>query len=382
MVCSRCGRPIAPGATTCGACGAPGVAPLRSPGGWPVPPPTAGAAQAPAYAGFWLRFLAYVIDALVLGLVSAFASAFLGAVAGGVLGITGTAPDAIAAVGSLIGMLVGLLVYWLYFSIMESSGKQGTLGKMALGLAVTDGAGRPIGFGRASGRYFAKIVSAIPLGIGFLMAGFTGRKQALHDMIAGTLVVRRRESGVAVVVAAVAAVGVAVIFGVGILAAIAIPNFIRYQLRAKAAEATAGLTGLHAAELAHFGEKRAFVALELPAGGRPGAAKMAWTPEDLAAASALGWVVEGRSYFTYRVDVAATVDGRQAFAACAESDLDGDGTYAAVVLWQPVLDEAGKVVALPPAPPCAHAPALARSPLFELRDPVGKPVKVSPDEVF
>jgi uncharacterized RDD family membrane protein YckC len=75
---------------------------------------------------------------------------------------------------------------------MESSRHQGTLGKMALGLIVTDSQGRPIGFAHATGRYFAKIITGlIPLGIGYAMAGFTEKKQALHDMIAGCLVLRK-----------------------------------------------------------------------------------------------------------------------------------------------------------------------------------------------
>lgn len=73
---------------------------------------------------------------------------------------------------------------------MESSAKQATLGKMALGIVVTDLEGARIGFGRATGRYFAKILSGLILGIGFLMAAFTERKQGLHDIIAGTLVVK------------------------------------------------------------------------------------------------------------------------------------------------------------------------------------------------
>ena len=79
---------------------------------------------------------------------------------------------------------------WLYFALMESSSKQATLGKMALGIRVTDVNGNRIGFGRATGRHFAKILSGLILGIGFLMAAFTEKKQALHDMIAGTLVVK------------------------------------------------------------------------------------------------------------------------------------------------------------------------------------------------
>jgi uncharacterized RDD family membrane protein YckC len=82
------------------------------------------------------------------------------------------------------------VVSWLYSALMERSSKQATLGKMALGIRVTDLDGNRIGFGKATGRYFAKILSALILGIGFLMVAFTQRKQGLHDMLAGTLVMR------------------------------------------------------------------------------------------------------------------------------------------------------------------------------------------------
>jgi uncharacterized RDD family membrane protein YckC len=72
---------------------------------------------------------------------------------------------------------------------MESSSKQATLGKLALGIVVTDLNGNRISFGRATGRYFGKIVSGMIFAIGYIMAGFTEKKQALHDMIASCLVV-------------------------------------------------------------------------------------------------------------------------------------------------------------------------------------------------
>jgi uncharacterized RDD family membrane protein YckC len=74
---------------------------------------------------------------------------------------------------------------------MESSARQATLGKMALKLAVTDLEGERIGFGRATGRYFAKFLSWLTLLVGFFMAGFTQRKQGLHDILAKTLVISR-----------------------------------------------------------------------------------------------------------------------------------------------------------------------------------------------
>jgi uncharacterized RDD family membrane protein YckC len=89
-----------------------------------------------------------------------------------------------------IGPLIGFLGNWLYFSLMESSSSQGTLGKIACGLKVTDTRGRRISFGRATGRYFAKILSGLTLGIGYLMVGWTRQKRGLHDFVAGTLVVR------------------------------------------------------------------------------------------------------------------------------------------------------------------------------------------------
>ena len=123
-----------------------------------------------AYAGFWRRFGAYLIDAILL------------AVVGGILN---------AIVGRTLGNALGTLIFLGYFAYMESSPNQGTIGKMALGIKVTDLDGNPISFGRALGRNAAKFISAIILLIGFIMAAFTARKQALHDMIAGTLVVTK-----------------------------------------------------------------------------------------------------------------------------------------------------------------------------------------------
>ena len=123
------------------------------------------------YAGFWRRFVAWILDGLLLSLVTLpFTLQF----------------DARTSAGGTISTVVG----WLYFALMESSTKQATVGKMALGIFVTDLDGRRISFGRATGRYFAKILSALTLGIGFLMAGFTERKQALHDMVASCLVLK------------------------------------------------------------------------------------------------------------------------------------------------------------------------------------------------
>jgi uncharacterized RDD family membrane protein YckC len=77
---------------------------------------------------------------------------------------------------------------------MESSEWQATLGKKALGLVVTDMAGNRVSFGRSTGRHFGKMLTnLIPAFIGYIMAGFTDKKQALHDMLAGCLVLRRND---------------------------------------------------------------------------------------------------------------------------------------------------------------------------------------------
>jgi uncharacterized RDD family membrane protein YckC len=89
-------------------------------------------------------------------------------------------------------MAVFLILMWLYFAGMESSARQATFGKSVMSLRVTNYEGQRISFGHATGRFFSKIVSGlIPFAIGYIMAGFTEKKQALHDLIAGTLVLRK-----------------------------------------------------------------------------------------------------------------------------------------------------------------------------------------------
>jgi uncharacterized RDD family membrane protein YckC len=96
------------------------------------------------------------------------------------------------AIGIGVFILLAIVGNWLYYACFESSSWQATPGKKVLNISVTDLTGTRISFGRASGRFFAKFISRlIPLGIGFILAGITERKQALHDMIASTLVLRR-----------------------------------------------------------------------------------------------------------------------------------------------------------------------------------------------
>lgn len=152
----------------------------------------AGGPQAqPRYAGFWRRCLALLID-LVIVLLGCFVIGFLMVVllAIALLSTGSSAPGSDPTV-SLVALLILFVLTWLYFAGLESSPWQATVGKRATRLLVTDRLGRRLSFGRASGRFYAKALSAPPLLIGYLVAAFTPRKQALHDLIAGTLVVRR-----------------------------------------------------------------------------------------------------------------------------------------------------------------------------------------------
>ena len=151
------------------------------------------------YAGFWMRFVASIIDGVLLGIVNIIILVpFLGLVgltaAAGASDIESDSRGAglmIALLSTyIISMLAVAVAGWLYFALMESSARGATLGKMALGLRVVDLNGERIGFGRATGRYFGKLLSGLILGVGYIMAAFTQQKQALHDIIAGSLVIR------------------------------------------------------------------------------------------------------------------------------------------------------------------------------------------------
>lgn len=152
--CSNCGASVAPGTAFCANCGA-----------------HVSAMAGDIYAGFWMRFAAWIIDVIILGIV--------GAVLGLVLG---DGPEV-----SLLSILIGF-VYTVGFWVAEGA----TPGKMALGVRIVSDNGDPISPGQAIGRYFAQILSALILFIGFFMIGWTKKKQGLHDMLAGTVCIKTR----------------------------------------------------------------------------------------------------------------------------------------------------------------------------------------------
>jgi uncharacterized RDD family membrane protein YckC len=207
MFCSKCGSILAPGTAFCQVCGTAAPTSLAAPAIAPAGPLDPAAPVSPhwlppttrVYAGFWLRVVACLIDSLLLSAVlgAIFIPMFL-------LGGFGVAlrsmvenhqpdPAAIIAFASSIALFAGasVLAGWLYYAYFESSEWQGTVGKKVMNLVVSDLQGDRVTFGRASGRYFARFITKlIPLGIGFILAGITEKKQALHDMIASCLVLR------------------------------------------------------------------------------------------------------------------------------------------------------------------------------------------------
>jgi uncharacterized RDD family membrane protein YckC len=139
------------------------------------------------YAGFWRRFAAYMIDSIVIVFALSLVQQYLSYT----LQVIYRDWDVVLRMMNYTVGFLSLPLAWAYFSGMESSPLQATLGKLAVGIFVTDLQGQRVSFGRASGRFFGKILSAIILYIGFLMAGFTAKKQALHDLMSGCLVMTR-----------------------------------------------------------------------------------------------------------------------------------------------------------------------------------------------
>lgn len=203
MFCSKCGANVEQGKAFCSACGQP-VAGLSV--GRPDLAPAnlqPGAQPAVAYAGFWLRVVAAIIDGLIIGIPLApiFLLIFVGSFRN--LQDLQNMQDpstlwTILGPKILLVLIISSIASWLYWGLLESSAWQATLGKKAMGLSVTDLEGRRITFGRASLRFWAgRGVSCIPYlgGTYFLIdcicVAFTARKQAIHDMIASCLVLRK-----------------------------------------------------------------------------------------------------------------------------------------------------------------------------------------------
>ena len=182
------------------------------------------------HAGFWRRCAAYLIDQLILFV-----------------------PGVLVSLFPLLGIVLVILGQWLYFALLESSASQATLGKLAMGLKATDDHGRRLGFGQATGRYFAGALSVLSLYVGYMLAGWTARKQALHDLVAGTCVVFREvEPGRPLPTVRapmpwygwLANVGLLSVFPLSILAAVSVPAYHDYVTRSKVVAVAAAIAPL------------------------------------------------------------------------------------------------------------------------------------------
>jgi uncharacterized RDD family membrane protein YckC len=190
VYCHTCGAPNDDPAVFCKKCGT-ALQKTNPPSGTTAPTYPA----AVQYAGFWRRFAAALIDGLITAPVSFVIQMLFGVspFSGGLVRTLDTPDEAFRyLVRYIVANSLVMVLAWLYSALMESSRYQATLGKMALGIVVTDMNGQRISFGRATGRYFGKIVSSIILLIGYFMIAFTQKKQGLHDIMADCLVVVKR----------------------------------------------------------------------------------------------------------------------------------------------------------------------------------------------
>ena len=216
------------------------------------------------YGGFWNRFVAFFIDGIIISM----AADNLGVVLEGFYRAAGGTSEGAGDLGSFLGLILS----WLYYAIMESSAKQATLGKIAIGLVVTDKRGNRLTFGRATARYFARWLSGIILMIGYIIAAFTEKKEALHDMIAGTIVYQRQPPKAGRIIAVVLANLIklyGLIFLLGLLTAIVLPSFLLQANKAKQSEAKQYIASMNKgqqdyyAEMAEFSNKISDLGLEI-----------------------------------------------------------------------------------------------------------------------
>jgi uncharacterized RDD family membrane protein YckC len=213
VYCSRCGATMGDSAAFCSSCGQAvggAVVAMQTPmanaavvtpaGIRRAVPPAYAEVPRVEYAGFWLRLFAFMIDNFIVGvgfILILIPLIFLTPLRGLLSEIHFDEDPSDMGTFAFVGLIflaatVSLVATWLYHALMESSEWQATVGKKALGMVVTDMEGKRVTFWRSTGRHFGKIVTnLIPMFIGYIMAGFTERKQALHDMLAGCVVLHK-----------------------------------------------------------------------------------------------------------------------------------------------------------------------------------------------
>lgn len=182
MFCAKCGTRVAPEAVQCTLCGTllPGhdASELRTPDSMLVLEPV-------RYGGFWRRFVALLLDTLVLYFPAATIRVLLGLPAVNLFNTINVDSSATMLASSL-----ELFIDWFYAVLFVTSPARATLGMMVMDLQLTGLAGERVSFARATGRYFAQFLTIATVGIGYVIQPFTSRRQTLHDMLSSTVVVR------------------------------------------------------------------------------------------------------------------------------------------------------------------------------------------------
>jgi uncharacterized RDD family membrane protein YckC/type II secretory pathway pseudopilin PulG len=260
MFCTHCGKKNPDAARFCFACGrmladasaSDAIAPSTrenfigpaADGQTRVSGFSGGTTSGQQFAGFWTRFAASMLDTLVIvGL------ALIGTIVFGVIGIVSGSPSEAWVFGGYY--LASFFSWWLYPAVTESSKRQGTLGKRAVRIIVTDTAGRRISFGRATGRVFSKILNGLTLGVGWIMVGVSAQKRGLHDLAAGTMVVKAANARPAsALVTALISCAVAIPL-LGIVGAIAVPGLLRARMSGNETAAIGALRAIHSAQEAY-----------------------------------------------------------------------------------------------------------------------------------
>ena len=197
QVCSSCGNPLLPDGEFCLYCGdllhqtAHPEAKLCHPSSL-----TERALETRAsleYAGFWLRVWAGYIDVTLEALVALLVTAIFDAVMRLITPKYGLSPITARYLTGIVFIFVLAIGSWLYAAFSESSRWRATLGKRVVGLQVLTASGGQLSFGQATVRHFMKFLSLFTATVGFMMAGWTRRRQALHDIPSDCIVVRVAE---------------------------------------------------------------------------------------------------------------------------------------------------------------------------------------------
>jgi uncharacterized RDD family membrane protein YckC len=200
MFCPKCGKETDASGKFCQWCGA-DIGSLPAPVSPVVTQEEEDGPDIGVYAGLGRRFVAFIVDFIIILLFDLVAMAVLGLTRGiqnsYFYFVQHIAVDTLTPEGTMAALLGSILaaygivlivIPWLYFAGFESSRSQATPGKLLMHIVVTDMTGNKPTFARVTLRHFAKFVSALIIFIGFLMIGLTQRRQGLHDRIAGCLV--------------------------------------------------------------------------------------------------------------------------------------------------------------------------------------------------